>query len=303
MDCIVLVGNRKDYRVVANDDNKAFLEINGRFILQIMLDELFGVEEIDRIMLVGPKQRLTGFLQDVYGSSTPKPLLVFEQGNDLLENALLPLRQTQTEANSDRHVLLLPSDIPLLTRAEVRQFIARADMSRWDFVSGLVTEETLARFAASADRPGISMLCFRLSCGSYRPNNMHMARPAAIQHVDYIRRLYGMRYQKRFVNSLKLMLVLLHSPLGFRGLFYMGRLSAAIQLRRKGWQRCARLLERTLSRTVGEWGVSQLLGGLFKTVVTDYGGTAIDVDNEADYRAVGARFEDWRRLLDALESP
>lgn len=303
MDCIVLVGNRKDYLVVANDDNKAFLEINGRHILQIMLDELFMVDEIERILLVGPKARLTAVLAFLYGDTTPKPILVFEQANDLLENALLPIRMTQTAEDKDRHVLLLPSDIPLLTRAEVRQFIARADMTRWDFVSGLVTEQTLSRFGPQADRPGISMLCFRLSCGSYRPSNMHMARPAAIHHVDYIRRLYGMRYQKHLINSIKLMFELLRTSLGVRGLFYYARLTGAIQLRRKGWLRLARALEATLSREVGEWGISKILGARFKTIVTDYGGTAIDVDNDRDYQIVCERFQEWRQQLESPAKP
>lgn len=299
MDCIILVGNRESYREVAEESNKAFLKIKGRYILHIMLDELKDVPEISRLLLVGPKDRLDTFLVEAYNGNYPKPIMTFEQQKDLLENALEPVRKTEDPNNPDRHVLFLPSDVPLITAEEVREFIQLADMNRYDFVTGLVTAKTLSRFAPDQENPGVRMLCFNLSCDSYRPNNMHMVRPNAIHSIDYIRRVYSMRYQKRFINALKLMFEVGTTVLGFRGLTYLAFMRFSLMFRAWGWNRLARLCERRLSRTKGEGGVSEVLSARFKTVVTSSGGSTVDVDNDRDYHTVCQRFEEWKTMLKA----
>ena len=302
MDCIILVGNRENYREVADDNNKAFLKIGKRNILQIRIDELREVPEIDRLLLVGPKERLTTLISEVYPNGYPKPIRIFEQHQDLLENALEPITQTAHEQPADRYVLYLPSDLPLITAKEVREFIGLADMERFDFVTGLVTAKTLERYAPQGDQPGITMLCFHLSCNSYRPNNMHMVRPNAIHNIDYIRQLYAMRYQKKFINGLKLLYAVGTTSLGLRGIAYFGMMRLSLLFRSWNWTSFARVVEKSLNITKAEGGVSEVLGSRYSTVITSSGATTIDVDNEADYKTVCDRFEHWRALLDADEA-
>ncbi len=67
MDCIILAGNRDSYREVSNKHNKAFLKIGDRTILNIIMDQLAGVQSIDRLLIVGPKAALEGEIS-LYGS-------------------------------------------------------------------------------------------------------------------------------------------------------------------------------------------------------------------------------------------
>ena len=297
MDCILLVGNRENYHQVANENNKAFLKINGRHILCLMMDELADIPQIDRLLMVGPKERLEALVRETYGTTYPKPILIVEQKRDLLENAQAPLRATEADADPQRCVLYLPSDLPLLTKREVLQFLEKADMSQSDFVTGLVRGETLQRFAPQTDKPGIEMLCFVLSCGSYRVNNMHLVRPNAVGQMDYIREIYSMRYQKKLINGLRLIGSLLFSGVGLTGIRYYLYMRGSTSFRTRGWHWASTWCEKRLKREQGEAWVSKILGTRFKVVTTSFGGTTIDVDNENDYQTVCQRYAEWRELL------
>jgi hypothetical protein len=44
-----------------------------------------------------------------------------------------------------------------------------------------------------------------------------------------------------------------------------------------------------------ERGISGLLRGAFKFVVTEGGGCAVDIDNEHDYDIAARRYDEWRK--------
>ena len=301
MDCIVLVGNRENYREVSNENNKAFLKIGSRTILEIMLAELAHVESIDRLLLVGPKARLETLLNAEFSANYPKPLLIFEQKRDLLENVMAVLNATAASSSPDRYVLVLPSDIPLVTTRELRQFIHHCDMDRYDYVIGLTTGEALARFYPTAEKPGVQMSYFYLSSGKFRVNNMHMVRPAALKHMGYIRKTYGMRYQKEFSNMLKmgcqLAKVFFRAPMAL--FFYVG-MQTTTNLRAKGWDKLSSMIEKYFKKETAEKHLSAILGTRFQLVVTHFGGSAIDVDNEDDYHAIETRFQEWIAMQKGL---
>ncbi len=304
MDCIILAGNREDYREVTNENNKAFLTIGARGILRIMMDELRTVPEIDRLLIVGPKQRLEEHLQSGYLADYPKPVLILEQKNDLVENILAVIEATSEGQPEDRYVLVLPSDIPLLISEEVRWFIHRCDMEHYDYVAGVTTEEALSRFYPSNGKPGVIMNYFYCNGSGYRINNIHMVRHSRIMGLKYIRRMYAMRYQKEWINILKmlfnLMLVLMRSPTAI--IFYTG-LQLVLPLRRLSWRWPSRFLEKRLQLSGLEKHISKILRTRLKIVVTPYGGSTIDVDNEHDYQAIGERFEEWIAMQKELDPP
>jgi CTP:molybdopterin cytidylyltransferase MocA len=296
MDCIILVGNRANYREVARQENKAFLSVGGRTILHIMLTELARVQTLDRFFLVGSVSRLRLWQQESISPDFPKPIVLVEQGRDLLENVLAGSRAALGDPLSDDPILVLPSDIPLVTAAEVRQFMERADMTRYDLVTGVTTEATLSRFYPAADKPGVMMQYFNVSSGHFRVNNMHMVRPAAIANIEYIRRMYAIRYQRRFINGLLLMWNLMRARTRPGGLLFYAGLRLSSRLRLWNRARLAARLERHLHMKTGEYHISKVLGARFKVAVTTFGGSAIDVDNDETYRAVCSRFEDWLAL-------
>ncbi len=304
MDSIILAGDRENYRRIDVHPNKAFLTVAGRAILDIMLAELAQVEEIDRVIVVGPLSSLASHLPEPRRSAYAKTLILVEQGLDLVSNVLIAFEATAAGTPPDRFALVLPADIPLITAEETRQFISLADMDRYDYVGGLTTDKALARFYPSDDKPGVRLSYFHCQGRSYRINNMHLVRPLAIERMQYIRKTYSIRYQKKLANIFRMLGhltgALVRAPVGL--LFYLA-VQLARGLRRMGMTRLSRRVDRRLDLSVAERAISRILGARFKLAVTDYGGAAIDVDNQQDYEAVQARFHEWVAMQKELPLP
>ena len=299
MDCIILAGNRDSYRDVSDKHNKALLDIDGRTILEIIVTELARVDEIDRLLVVGPKAALDNVLEPLQ-PNYPKPIQSFEQKQDLVENILSVVDRTGS-GDPDRHVLILPSDVPLIIAEEIREFIGKADMTRYDYVGGLATEEVLTRFYPTKDKPGVRMAYFYCQDHGYRINNLHMVRPAAIHSIDYIRKTYAIRYQKKLWNMLGVFFSLLGLAIKIPGslLVYPGLQLARIW-EAKGWHKAASLIRPFLKVERIEYYFGRILETRMKIITTSYGGSTIDVDNDRDYHAIRKRFQEWIEMQRAL---
>jgi len=289
--------------MVSLEQNKAFLKVGSRTILEIILAELRKVDEIDRVIMIGPADRLEKLLAEKVRGTYPKPLLIFEQKQDLLENALAAVDATAANQPEDRCALLLPSDIPLVTAHEVRQFIQRCDMNRYDYVVGLTTSQALARFYPRDGQPGVVMSYFNLDSGEYRVNNIHMVRPHAFRNLEYIRRTYSMRYQNEIGNILRMLWHLSVTMFKAPGalFFYLGMHTANF-CRACKLTALARFVERSLKRKRVEKYISRILGTRFHLVITDFGGSAIDVDNDRDYQTVCLRHQEWIDMQESISS-
>jgi len=301
MDCIILAGNRDSYREVSNKDNKAFLKIGEHTILHIIMKQLADVVSIDRLLVVGPKDALEEEVE-AYGSYC-KPVLIFDQKDDLVQNILSVVDATGGDLPPDRYVMVLPSDIPLITTEEINQFIKLCDMNTYDYVGGLTDESALSRFYPTEELPGVQMAYFQCQGVNYRINNLHMVRPSAIHNIEYIRKVYSIRYQKKLKNIMELLFLLLGVTVKIPGV--MGAY-ISLQLSRifttHGWTRGARFFSNRLSFRRLEYYMSYILKARLKMVTTTYGGSAIDVDNDHDYHAINTRFQEWSKMLVELES-
>lgn len=304
MDCIILAGNKESYRRVTALDNKAFLPIDDQNILNLMLIQIAEVPEVERVLIVGPAKRLEEEIAPLRQSGYPKPLLIFEQKNDLVANAVSVVDATSEGQPEDRYVLILPSDIPVLVSEELREFIALCDMDRYDYITGLVTEEVMQAYYPQGDKPGVQMAYLYAGKHGYRPNNLHMVRPSKLGRLQYVRQTYSVRYQKKWINILiaakTLLGMIRHLPGSvFIYLFFQAaRLSHAYGLTRLGhW-----IQNRLKLETAERYG-SRILDTRFKLVITHFGGAAVDVDNESDYFAIRARWREWIQLQKEVDSP
>lgn len=294
MDCLILAGNKDSYRAVTDKPNKAFLEIDGKSILQYLLSQVDQVKEIDRLLLVGPKAKLEAHLGAADAVKISKPVLIFEQSGDLVSNVENVVADTNLDDETGRYLLILPSDVPLMTCEELRSFISQCDMNAYDMVSGVTTEKALSRFYPTQTKPGVRMVYFYFQEGCFRINNMHMIRPDAVGGAAYIRKTYAMRYQKEWFNILKMMWnlfkVLWRNP---DGLFIYITMSIAHFFGERGYKRLSRLFSRTFTIERAARSISRVLDTRFKIAVTHLGGAAIDVDNASDYEAIVERFQEW----------
>lgn len=314
-DAIVMAGDREAYRSVCGQ-NKALLEVEAKPILVHILEALDRCPYVARIFVVGPRERIAAVLGP--RSDRDKELVLVEQSRTLVENAwkgfLATIPATDADGRAfteeelrerygEKVVLIVGSDIPLVTHHELEEFIEGSDLERYDYLMGMSTEETLSAFYPGAGRPGVRFAYFHFRETLERQNNLHMIRVFRIINRKYTELMYRFRYQKRWKNILQLLWVLLRMPeirLGTVLRFCLLHLCRV--LARLPGVPLQRLLHRFVPKRKVEEDVSRLLKARFGSVVTTYGGAALDVDNEEDLETIRLRYHDWLAYQEALAS-
>ena len=309
---VVTAGDRRAAKAVYGE-SKVYLEIEGEPLVARVVAMLQRVPEVSEVWVVGNAERLEKvFAREDVRASLHKPLRVVEQFRNLYENCwetyrrLLPGapaegRDPESDADRDVRVLYLSGDLPFATPQEISQFIRRAEATECDYALGLVTEEVLVPFyPTAAGEPGIPVAYFNLREARLRQSNLHLARPGRLGNRHYIEEMYEHRHQREIGDMLGLMWRLLRSKQGgltvvfFFLLMHLGGVAD-----RWGWRRLADWLRQTVSIARTEAAVSRLLRTRFRFVLTEIGGSAIDIDTEAEYDAARARFAEWTEAQQA----
>ena len=92
----------------------------------------------------------------------------------------------------------------------MEHFIAHCDLERHDYILGLTPEKSMPYFYPKGhNRPGIKMAYLHMREKNYRINNLHMVRPARVEHRIHINKMYEYRYQKQVLNMILLAIYLL----------------------------------------------------------------------------------------------
>ena len=166
---------------------------------------------------------------------------------------------------------------------------------------GLGTEESREAFYPEAPgKGGIHMAYFNLREGRYRQSNLHLICPGEVKSRHYVEEMYEHRHQREFGSTLGLAWRLLRSERGgFAVLGYYALMHATGIADRKGFGWFADLLRRMIPLPRIERGITGLLGGTFRFVITEAGGCAVDIDNEGDFDIAEERYDEWRK--DQLE--
>ncbi len=308
---IVTAGDRRAARAVYGE-SKVYLEVEGLPLVARVVLVLQEVPEVSEVWVIGNAERLQGVLaHPTLQSALRKPLHVIEQHRNLFENCWESYRRALPGAppegrdpegdDVDFPVLYLSGDLPFATAEEISLFVRESLDAECDYALGLVPDESLEGFLpARADGVGIEVAYFNMREGRLRQSNLHLARPGRMGARELIEEMYEHRHQKRMWNMVaigaKLLInkgagprvVFWYSLIHLSGLFDRWRMRGLAD-----WVRRANTLART------ERILSVLLQTRFRFIVTRIGGCAIDVDTEAEYDAVKARFDEWTELQEA----
>jgi len=303
---IVTAGDRRAAKAVYGE-SKVYLELGGRALVAHVVEALQRVPAISEVWVVGNAERLAEVLgAPGIRAGLRKPLHVVPQFRNLYENAWQTYRRLLPEAGPqgrdpapedlDRRVLYLSGDLPFAQPEEISAFVESGLALDVDYVVGLVREESLLDFYPRfAGDPGIRMAYFNLAEGRFRQSNLHLVRPGRIVNRHYIEDLYEHRYQKEFGNVVRLAWKLLRTEQGGPTLlFFYALMHLAAIADRRGWRRLADRLRRGIRLGRVEATLSSLLRARVRFAVTSLGGAAVDIDNEPDYDAASARYEEWR---------
>jgi len=305
-DSIILAGDTGTSRQVYGM-NKNFLEINGIPSLIYVLQALEKAEKVNRICLIGPKEKVAKAIEHHQNSlENKKEIIIIEQDNTLLVNALksfLALYPEAQECNStkstqsEKAVLYLPGDIPLVTPSEIDTFLNLCQVDKHDYFLGLTIAENLHCFYPQKDKPGIKTSYFYVKEGKYRQNNLHLVKPLKVKNIEYIQKVYKYRYQKDFSNIIKLSFEFLMAQVGLKGLWCYGLLHWHQLLSRIHLNPLTLPTRMVLPLSFIESCISRTLGTRFATIISPSSGAALDIDNEKDYETICKMYESWQNYI------
>lgn len=310
-DAILVAGEGESSYKVYNQ-HKAFLRINGKCIINYVLEALQQVDSITNIYVVGLKEKLTQTLEDGrVDTHYPKKIYIVEQRANLYENIWHTFLQTlgtgkgepdfKNPEYADKAVLIVPCDSPLITAHEVEYFISQCDMRKHDHITGLVSEKSLESFYPKNDLPGIKMAYLHLKETRYRINNLHLVKPIRIENRQYVQQMYQYRYQRNIKNIFLFSLSIFgkNRPGGFR-LFFA--LQLALFFSTLNMTAFAEFFRRQAPKAEVEYYISSFMKTRFAGIDVPFPGAALDIDNNKDFETMQVRFDEWRDYLSKLNS-
>jgi len=301
IDAVIAAGDGRAARKIFKR-NKALLDVAGKPIIRHICEALLSSNEIDRIVVVGPKESFEEVIGDLDVHIVGQKRNLAENGWEGFLQTIPEYRQTGIltdhiiEKYRNKYVLFLSGDIPLLTRQEMEEFISKCDMERYDYIAGITLEKTLNLFGPTKGRPGIKMATFHAKDGKFRQNNLHLCKPFVLyDHIDLILKIYEFRYQKELKNIIMATIEIVKlGPwhIGYTlGLYILLQLSTGLTA--LGLGLLARISSFPVTRKRLEKAASAMLGARCTTVETTIGGAALDVDNEKDFLTLSIMYKDW----------
>ncbi len=309
IDAILVAGEGESSYKVYNQ-HKAFLKIEGKCIINYVLETLQKTDSINEIYVVGSKESLSKTLEESgIDFQTPKRIHIVEQRANLFENIwntfLYSIGAKEGDSNLDnsehkeKAVLIVPCDSPLIAPYEVEYFIQKSDLNDYDQILGLAPEEVLKPFSPKDGKPGIEMDCLHLKDKKYRINNLHLVKPLKIRNRRYIRNMYQYRYQRNIKNVLIFGFSLIGKDHPGNLKFYIG-LQLALFCSKLNLPSLAEIFRKWTPKREFEKCISKVLGTRFMGLESPLPGAALDIDNDEDYEAMKARFKEWEKYIASL---
>jgi GTP:adenosylcobinamide-phosphate guanylyltransferase len=239
MDAVVLAGGPQDgvASLQPGAPNKAFVEIGELTLVGRVLAALRRAAGIARIVVVAPLA-MKGH-PDLAGADELRP-----DGARITES----LRNGLAGFAIDREVLIVASDLPVLTPVAVDDFVAGTIAFGVDVVYGCVEKRThLQRF------PDVPHTWARMRDGTFCGGGLVAIKPRALPLLErFIERLGAARKH----------------PLRLASLF--------------GWDILARFAVGRLTIAEAETRATQILGAPVRALVSPFPETAVNVDRPSD---------------------
>ncbi len=310
VNAVLLAGDRRA-SVQVRSDNKAFLELKGAPLFIHVLRALKQAELVAEVVVVGPAERIAAALTAHDESDRVR---VVEQRDNMVENfkagyvAALGLDDSVSfwglkgSAYEEMPVLVAPCDIPLLTPAEVDEFLMRSNMHEYDYSIGVTSEKILSHYHPKAGASGIQMIYFHVKEELMRHNNLHIGKPLIFGHLDYVEKMYEWRYQTRFINILHMMVsALTHGWRLTKGLRIFILMQLSLYYDRHGHPKLSDRIRFWAGFNRLSEGVGNAIGARVQIAHTHFGGAALDADNEKDLAVIEERYDEWMAYQAGLD--
>jgi len=308
LDAIVLAGTHQNPKRLISGRNKAFLKVGDQELLRYVIDALVEAESIDQVFVVGPADELFEIL-----AGYPPQVRVIAQRGKMLTNAWAGIEAAEDRHRydpdipvTDRPMLVISCDIPLVTARSIDDFVARCaqeDMASDTPIAmlvGVVDEPGVQPYHPTGDRQGIKRPFVEMECGRLRLANIYVGRPRHLSHQEFLQTGFSHRKAKDWHNVVALTFNFFKSHGGWHAAWMSVRLQLTLMLSR-GKGRWYRRLKKGNTQERVENIVGKVLGGPIKIVITPFGGLSLDVDDQEDYRILDACYEDWAAITAAVD--
>lgn len=145
---LVLAGTKEKgpLEIAENVDNKALIMLDSRPMIDYIVDALNSSENIDRILVVGPKNELHPYI----GKKVDE---ILNPGNSILGNMEIGLNFF----NSADNLLLLSSDIPLITSEAIDEFLEICTKRKAYIGYPIITKEYIVKKYPETERTYVKM--------------------------------------------------------------------------------------------------------------------------------------------------
>ena len=309
LDAIVLAGTHQNPKRLIGGRNKAFLEMGGRALVLYVIDALLDAESVGQMFVVGPARELLEVL-----SGYSSRVRVIDQRGKMLTNCWAGIeasedchRHETVIPLHDRPLLIISSDLPLVTSRSIDDFIRRcavqdnAAPKPYAILAGVVDEPGVRPFHPGRETPGIKRPFVELEFGRLRLANIYVGRPRKLANQEFLQTGFSHRKAKDWRNVVALTFDFFKSQGGWHAAWLTVRVQLTLMLsKRKGYW--YRRLKKGNTRERVEKSVSEVLGGPVRIVITPYGGLSLDVDDEEDFRVLSACQKDWTAITAAVEA-
>jgi GTP:adenosylcobinamide-phosphate guanylyltransferase len=189
MDAVILAGapNTGNLQQFSAAQYEAEIEIDGRPMLDYIIMALKEVTVMGRIVVTGPEQVL----------SEQSRALIYkrvEAGQSMIDSLVRGLNILGGESA----VLVVTSDIPLLTKEAVEDFLANCQKCRGDVYYSFISKEN-----CEARYPGVSRTYVKLQEGTFTGGNIVLISQKVIRdNIDMLKKAVNMRKKPMQLGSL-----------------------------------------------------------------------------------------------------
>lgn len=159
-------------------DNKALIKIKDKYMIEYVIDTLRKSNMFEKIALVGPTKKLEPIVGD-------KVNYILEGTDSIVRNTLLAVEYFK----EDKEVLIVTSDIPMITVEALEDFVNKAKSKKADLCYPIVNKKINdERF------PEIKRTYARLREGKFTGGNVFMFNPKVTnQCKDFVEKMLEYR--------------------------------------------------------------------------------------------------------------
>lgn len=201
MDTIILAGEQL-IKGLEDAGNKALCLINGKMMIEYVIDAVRMAEDVKRIVVVGPKDKLAKYLYN-------KVDAVIDSGSTVMESVMAGIRYLNTYKN----ILICTCDIPLITTEAINDFISKSKALNADLCYPIVEKSV-----NDSKYPGMERTYVKIKEGRFTGGNIFYINPKALEKGF----LFADRLVKARKNPLKMARLL---SFGFMIRLIMGNLT------------------------------------------------------------------------------